>query len=72
MNKKDFILGKAKSNGLSREKLQRLSGIAPATFSRRMASPDSITIGELRRLDQLANFTDQDIIKLVRSSNGGK
>lgn len=67
MNKKNLILGAALRNGLTRTRLQKLTGMSPATFSRRMADPDTITIGELRRIDQLARFEDADLLKIVRS-----
>lgn len=66
MDKKSVIYGAAKLKGLTRERLQKMSGIPPATFARRMANPDSITIAELRRLDQLAKFRDDQLIELVR------
>lgn len=71
MDKKSMILGTAKKNGLIQDKLQRLSGISKRTFDRRMANPDSITIAELRRLDQLARFEDKDLIKLIRERCSG-
>lgn len=61
-----MIYGAAQLKGLTRAKLQKMSGIPPATFARRMANPDSITIAELRRLDQLAKFRDDQLIELVR------
>lgn len=69
MNKKDVILGKAKTNGLPRKKLQALSGIPSATFTRRMKNPDDITLAELRRLDQLAHFDDTQLIGLIRNKH---
>lgn len=66
MDKKSVIYGAAQLKGLTRERLQKMSGIPPATFARRMANPDSITIAELRRLDQLAKFRDDQLIELVR------
>lgn len=66
MDKKSVIYGAALLNGLTRDRLQKMSGMPPATFSRRMKDPDSITIGELRRLDQLAKFRDDQLIELVR------
>ena len=30
--------------------------------------PDTITIGELRRMDQLARFEDKDLLALIRGS----
>ena len=69
MNKKDVILGKAKTNGLPSKKLQKLSGIPSATFTRRMKNPDDITLAELRRLDQLAHFDDTQLIGLIRDKH---
>ena len=47
---------------------QRLfDGFDSATFDRRMAKPDTITIGELRRMDALAHFEDKQLIELIRS-----
>jgi len=66
MDKKSVIYGAAQLKGLTREKLQKMSGIPPATFARRMANPDSITIAELRRLDQLAHFEDKVLLALVK------
>lgn len=66
MDKKSVIYGAALLNGLSRDRLQKMSGMPPATFSRRMKDPDSITIGELRRLDQLARFRDEQLLELIR------
>lgn len=50
----------------SRPKRNDLRQMSPATFSRRMKDPDSITIGELRRLDQLARFRDEQLLELIR------
>lgn len=66
MDKKSVIYGAALLNGLTRDRLQKMSGMPPATFSRRMKDPDSITIGELRRLDQLAKFRDDQLLELIR------
>ena len=66
MDKKSVMNGAAQLKGLTREKLQKMSGIPPATFARRMANPDSITIAELRRLDQLAHFEDKVLLALVK------
>ena len=66
MDKKAAILGRALEQGLSKIKFQRQTGISPATFDRRMRDPDTITIGELRRMDQLAHFNDAQLLDLVR------
>ena len=67
MDKKKVILGKALEQGLTKLKIQKLTGLPSATFDRRMAKPDTITIGELRRMDALAHFEDKQLIELIRS-----
>lgn len=67
MDKKATIIGRAMQEGLSKIKFQKMSGMSPATFDRRMASPDTITIGELRRMDELAHFPDEVILQLIRN-----
>lgn len=69
MDKKSTIIAYAIKNGLPREKLQKCSGLTPRTFERRMANPDTFTIGELRQLDRLAHFPDAELIKLIRERN---
>ena len=66
MDKAKTIIGCGLENGKNRGKIQRPSGIPERTFERRMADPDSITIAELRRLDQLAKFRDDQLLDLVR------
>lgn len=66
MDKKAAILGRALEQGLSKIKFQRQTGISPATFDRRMRDPDTITLGELRRMDQLAHFEDKVLLALVK------
>lgn len=41
----------------------RIACIARRTFARRIRDPDSITVGELRRMDRVAQI---DIVKLIR------
>lgn len=64
--KKALILGSATLVGLSREKLQRLSGLPPATFSRRMRKPDSLTIGELRSIVRATRMSDDVILRIIK------
>lgn len=66
MDKKAAILGRALEQGLSKIKFQKQTGISPATFDRRMRDPDTITLGELRRMDQLAHFEDKVLLALVK------
>ena len=44
----------------------RIVCITPATFARRIRDPDSITLGELRRIDRTAHIEDRELIKLIR------
>ena len=66
MDKKSVIYGAALLNGLTRDRLQKMSGMPPATFSRRMKDPDSITIGELRQIAVVTCMSDETIIKMVK------
>lgn len=66
MDKKAAILGRALEQGLPKIKFQKQTGISPATFDRRMRDPDTITLGELRRMDQLAHFEDKVLLALVK------
>lgn len=65
--KKDLIYGRAAITGVSREGLRRMSGMSRSTFERRMRDPNTLTIDELRRLDQIAHFEDAELIRLIRS-----
>ena len=44
----------------------RIACIARRTFARRIRDPDSITVGELRRIDRTAHLRDEEIIALIR------
>lgn len=67
MDKKKFILGAALMVGLDKKKFMKHCGIPPATFDRRMKRPDTITLGELRVMANVADMTDDQIIQLVRA-----
>ena len=67
MDKKKFILGRALMVGLDKQKFMKHCGITPATFDRRMKRPDTITLGELRVMANVADMTDDQIIQLVRA-----
>lgn len=66
MDKKSVIYGVALSNGLSRDGLQRISGMPPATFTRRMADPDSLTLGEFRQIVKETGMKDETILMMVK------
>lgn len=67
MDKKKFILGRALMVGLDKKKFMKHCGIPPATFDRRMRNPDTITLGKFRMMVNVADMTDDQIIKLVRT-----
>ncbi len=67
MNKKDTIEGHITIAGLTTKRFTALLGWSASTYKRRMADPDTITIGELRRADNLVHFPDKVILDLVRS-----
>ena len=65
-DKKSMILGRALEQGLTKLKFQKLTGMSPATFDRRMKNPDTITIGELRQMDAVAHFKEEMLLDLIR------
>ena len=67
MDKKSTILGHALVLGIDREKLRKLWGMKPATYSRRLANPDNITLGEFRDYCRITCLSDADIAELVRT-----
>jgi len=44
----------------------RIVRIPLRTFARRMEDPDTLTLGELRRIDRTAHISDDQLIKLIR------
>lgn len=62
-----MILGSALLVGLDKKKFMKHCGIPSATFDRRMAHPDTITLGELRIMASVAGLKDDQIIQLVRT-----
>lgn len=66
--KPNILVHYAGINGLSREAFQRCSGLTPATFNRRMANTDTITIGELRgmlKAIRRENMPDKAVLDLI-------
>lgn len=66
MDKKSAILACGLAIGVDRAAIQRRSGIAPRTFDRRMANPNTITLDEFRHIVGAAGIPDETIIKLVK------
>lgn len=67
MDRKSALLGHALVLGIDREKLRRLWGMPQATYCRRLADPDRITLAEFRRYCQITNLDDKEIADFVRS-----
>ena len=47
----------------------RIACIPLRTFARRIRNPDTITVGELRRIDRTAHIDDRELIALIRGGN---
>ena len=65
MTKKDIIRNAMDAAGYRDRQADfcRIACIARRTFARRIRDPDSITVGELRRMDRVARI---DLIRLIR------
>ena len=67
MNTKQTIEGYITLAGLTVPKFIKLMGWSRSTYDRRMARPDTLTRGEIRRADYLLGFPDGVVVKLARS-----
>ena len=67
MNTKQTIEGYITLAGLTVPKFIKLMGWSRSTYDRRMARPDTLTRGEIRRADYLLGFPDEIVVKLARS-----
>lgn len=47
----------------------RIARIPLRTFYRRIRDPDSLTVGELRRIDRTAHIEDNDLLNLIRGKS---
>ena len=66
MDKKAAILGRALEQGLPKIKFQKQTGISPATFDRRMADPDKLTLGEFRQIVVATCMPDETALRMVK------
>lgn len=64
--RKDIIKGRALMRGLTVTDLAKRCGLAPSTFYRKLQHPGDISLVELELLDELINFTDDEILYFVR------
>lgn len=67
MTTKQTIEGYITLVGLTVPKFIKLMGWSRSTYDRRMARPDTLTRGEIRRADYLLKFPDEVVVKLARS-----
>lgn len=64
--RKDIIKGRALMRGLTVTDLAKRCGLAPSTLYRKLQHPGDISLVELELLDELVNFTDDEILYFVR------
>lgn len=64
--RKDIIKGRALMRGLTVIDLAKRCGLAPSTLYRKLQHPGDISLVELELLDELVNFTDDEILYFVR------
>ena len=67
MTTKDTIEGYITLRGLTISKFIKLMGWSRSTYDRRMARPDTLTRGEIRRADHLLGFPNDVVVGLARS-----
>ena len=63
--KRDIIVGAIYRQGLRCERTAELMGMAYPTFSKKIAAPDKFTLGEFKRLNALAHFTEEERKALI-------
>lgn len=64
--RKGIIKGRALMRGLTVTDLAKRCGLAPSTLYRKLQHPGDISLAELELLDELINFTDDEILYFVR------
>lgn len=70
--RKDIIKGRAQMKGLSVADLARKTGISESTLYRKLKFPGGINLTELAIIDELVEFTDEEILYFVRWRRCGK
>lgn len=67
VNTADLLLGYAYANsGYKLPDLIIRTGIKRATMYNRMADPEKLTLGELRQLAKAGDYTDEQLIAIIR------
>jgi lambda repressor-like predicted transcriptional regulator len=71
-NRQNIIKGRAQMKGLSVADLARKTGISESTLYRKLKFPGGINLAELEIIDELVEFTDEEILYFVRWRRCGK
>ena len=71
-NRQNIIKGRAQMKGLSVADLARKTGISESTLYRKLKFPVGINLAELAVIDELVEFTDEEILYFVRWRRCGK
>ena len=71
-NRQNIIKGRAQMKGLSVADLARKTGISESTLYRKLKFPGGINLAELEVMDELVEFTDEEILYFVRWRRCGK
>lgn len=62
----DLIKGKALIDGLTVTDLAKRTGLSVSTLYRKLNHPGDITLGELELIDQIVNFSDEEVLYFIR------
>lgn len=70
--RKDIIKGRARLKGLGIQDLARKTGIPESTLYRKLNFPGGINLTELSIIDEVVEFTDEEILYFVRWRRCGR
>lgn len=68
----NIIKGRAQMKGLSVSDLARKTGLSTSTLYRKLNFPGGINLTELEIIDELVEFSDEEILYFVRWRRCGK
>ena len=66
MNKKSLIEGHIALIGLTVPRFTQMMGWSRSTYERRIRDPDSITLGEFRRMDNILHFPTETVLAMAK------
>lgn len=69
---KSMVASSKVIRGITNEDIVKALGITNATLSRRMKDPDSMRIGELRKLIELLGWSDESVMHLLTYQDDGE